>query len=84
MTEFQLKYWSTKDKPDTASVMRTVGNRTSAIIRGLDPISTYYIKLKAYNSAGVGPDSAEVNVTTKRPRKCDVQLTSLDVINEPY
>uniref|UniRef100_A0A673MXU9 Contactin-3-like n=1 Tax=Sinocyclocheilus rhinocerous TaxID=307959 RepID=A0A673MXU9_9TELE len=50
-----------------SSVMRTVGNRTSAVIRGLDPSSTYYIKLKAYNSAGVGPDSAVVNVTTKRP-----------------
>ncbi|XP_050953393.1 contactin-3 [Labeo rohita] len=64
---YELRYWSTKDRPDTASVMRTVGNRTSAVIRGLDPSSTYYIKLKAYNSAGVGPDSAVVNVTTKRP-----------------
>uniref|UniRef100_A0A8C1MMI0 Contactin 3a, tandem duplicate 1 n=1 Tax=Cyprinus carpio TaxID=7962 RepID=A0A8C1MMI0_CYPCA len=49
------------------NVMRTVGNRTSAVIRGLDPSSTYHIKLKAYNSAGVGPDSVVVNVTTKRP-----------------
>ncbi|XP_697914.4 contactin-4 isoform X1 [Danio rerio] len=64
---YELRYWSTKDRPDTASVMRTVGNRTSAVIRGLDPSSTYNIKLKAYNSAGVGPDSAVVNVTTKRP-----------------
>nr|XP_055043478.1 contactin-4 isoform X1 [Misgurnus anguillicaudatus] len=64
---YELRYWSTKDKADTASVMRTVGNRTSAVIRGLDPSSTYYIKLKAYNTAGVGPDSAVVNVTTKRP-----------------
>ncbi|KAG1962074.1 contactin-4 isoform X1 [Pimephales promelas] len=64
---YELRYWSTKDRADTASVMRTVGNRTSAVIRGLDPSSTYHIKLKAYNSAGVGPDSAVVNVTTKRP-----------------
>lgn len=64
---YELRYWSTKDRPDTASVMRTVGNRTSAVIRGLDPSSTYNIKLKAYNSAGVGPDSAVINVTTKRP-----------------
>ncbi|XP_056305395.1 contactin-4 [Danio aesculapii] len=64
---YELRYWSTKDRPDTASVMRTVGNRTSAVIRGLDPSSIYNIKLKAYNSAGVGPDSAVVNVTTKRP-----------------
>lgn len=69
LSDFKLRYWSTKDRPDTASVMRTIGNRTSAVIRGLDPSSTYNIKLKAYNSAGAGPDSAVVNVTTKRPRK---------------
>ncbi|TRZ04084.1 hypothetical protein DNTS_016588 [Danionella cerebrum] len=64
---YEMRYWGKNDRPDSASVMRTVGNRTSTIIRGLDSSSTYFIKLKAYNSAGVGPDSAVVNVTTKRP-----------------
>lgn len=52
-----------------ASVLRTVGNRTSAIIQGLKGSSTYHITVKAYNTAGAGPPSAVVNVTTKKPRK---------------
>lgn len=52
-----------------ASVLRTVGNRTSAIIQGLKGSRTYYITVKAYNTAGAGPPSAAVNVTTKKPRK---------------
>lgn len=52
-----------------ASVLRTVGNRTSAIIQGLKGSSTYYITVRAYNTAGAGPPSAAVNVTTKKPRK---------------
>uniref|UniRef100_W5K543 Contactin 3a, tandem duplicate 1 n=1 Tax=Astyanax mexicanus TaxID=7994 RepID=W5K543_ASTMX len=66
---YELSYWAKGQKQDTANVMRTVGNRTVEIIRGLEPSSTYYIILRAYNSAGAGPDSSVVNVTTKRPRK---------------
>uniref|UniRef100_A0A673NAJ7 Contactin-3-like n=1 Tax=Sinocyclocheilus rhinocerous TaxID=307959 RepID=A0A673NAJ7_9TELE len=59
--------WSTSRTRIMGYEVRTTQLKTSAVIRGLDPSSTYYIKLKAYNSAGVGPDSAVVNVTTKRP-----------------
>ncbi|KAI4881925.1 hypothetical protein NFI96_021095 [Prochilodus magdalenae] len=64
---YEMRYWTKTQRQDTASVMRTVGNRTVAVIRGLDPSTTYHITLRAYNSAGTGPDSAVVNVTTKRP-----------------
>lgn len=50
-------------------MIRTVGNKTSVVIRDLEGSSTYYISLRAYNSAGVGPQSSIVNVTTKKPRK---------------
>lgn len=53
-----------------ASGLRTMGNRTSAIIQGLKGSSTYYITVRAYNTAGAGPPSAVINVTTKKPRKC--------------
>uniref|UniRef100_A0A7N8Y822 Contactin 3a, tandem duplicate 1 n=1 Tax=Mastacembelus armatus TaxID=205130 RepID=A0A7N8Y822_9TELE len=56
-----------RKKQDTASVIRTVGNKTSVLIRDLEGSSTYYISLQAYNSAGVGPQSNIVNVTTKKP-----------------
>lgn len=65
----QLQYWSERQKPDTASVIRTVGNKTSILIRDLEGRCTYYVSLRAYNSAGVGPQSTTVNVTTKKPRK---------------
>ncbi|KAF3696754.1 Contactin-4 Brain-derived immunoglobulin superfamily protein 2 [Channa argus] len=64
---YELQYWGEKEKQDMASVIRTVGNKTSVLIRDLEGSSTYYISLRAYNSAGVGPQSSTVNVTTKKP-----------------
>ncbi|XP_051752439.1 contactin-4 isoform X2 [Ctenopharyngodon idella] len=64
---YELRYWEKNDKEDTASVLRTVGNRTIAIIQGLKGSSTYYITVRAYNTAGTGPPSPAVNVTTKKP-----------------
>ena len=64
-----MRYWGEKEKQDTASVIRTVGNKTSVLIRDLEGSSIYYMSLRAYNSAGVGPQSSIVNVTTKKPRK---------------
>ncbi|XP_029010939.1 contactin-4 isoform X2 [Betta splendens] len=64
---YELRYWREKEKQDAASVIRTVGNKTSVLIRDLEGSSTYYVSLRAYNSAGVGPQSSIVNVTTKKP-----------------
>uniref|UniRef100_A0A8P4GNI6 Contactin 4 n=1 Tax=Dicentrarchus labrax TaxID=13489 RepID=A0A8P4GNI6_DICLA len=64
---YELRYWSRSEKEDTASVQRTVGNQTSTIIRGVKGSTTYYISVRAYNTAGTGPPSAAVNVTTKKP-----------------
>ncbi|KAM3872538.1 contactin-4 [Diretmus argenteus] len=64
---YELRYWGEGDKQDAASVIRTVGNKTSVLIRDLEGSSTYHVSLWAYNSAGVGPQSSVVNVTTKKP-----------------
>ncbi|XP_008316916.1 contactin-4 [Cynoglossus semilaevis] len=64
---YELRYWGEKEKQETAQVIRTVGNKTSVLIRDLEGSSTYYMYLQAYNSAGVGPQSIVVNVTTKKP-----------------
>uniref|UniRef100_A0A8C9YQM6 Contactin 3a, tandem duplicate 1 n=1 Tax=Sander lucioperca TaxID=283035 RepID=A0A8C9YQM6_SANLU len=64
---YELQYWGERTKQDTASVIRTVGNKTSVLIRDLEGRSTYHMSLRAYNSAGVGPQSIIVNVTTKKP-----------------
>nr|XP_046199786.1 contactin-4-like isoform X2 [Oncorhynchus gorbuscha] len=64
---YELRYWGERERQETASVIRTMGNRTSVVIRGLEGSRTYFISLRAYNSAGVGPHCATVNVTTKKP-----------------
>uniref|UniRef100_A0A8B9RJ56 Contactin 4 n=1 Tax=Astyanax mexicanus TaxID=7994 RepID=A0A8B9RJ56_ASTMX len=64
---FQLRYWEIKEKEETVSMLRTVGNRTAAIIQGLRGSSTYNITVRAYNTAGTGPSSAPISVTTKKP-----------------
>uniref|UniRef100_A0A8C6P3X7 Contactin 4 n=1 Tax=Nothobranchius furzeri TaxID=105023 RepID=A0A8C6P3X7_NOTFU len=60
-------YWSRSEREDMASVQRTVGNQTSTVIRGMRGSTTYYVSVRAYNTAGTGPPSATVNVTTKKP-----------------
>uniref|UniRef100_A0A8C8H1G7 Contactin 4 n=1 Tax=Oncorhynchus tshawytscha TaxID=74940 RepID=A0A8C8H1G7_ONCTS len=56
-----------REKEEAASVQRTVGNQTSAIIRGVRGSNTYYVTVRAYNTAGAGLPSVTVNVTTKKP-----------------
>ncbi|XP_054625630.1 contactin-4-like isoform X2 [Dunckerocampus dactyliophorus] len=64
---YELQHWRVKEKQEAASVIRTAGNKTSVLIRDLESSSTYLMSLRAYNSAGVGPPSSIVNVTTKKP-----------------
>jgi len=40
------------------------GDKMTAIIRGLKPSTTYYLKIQAKNSKGYGPVSNKVTVTT--------------------
>ena len=65
----QLRYREEKEKPDAARVVLTAENRTSVLIGHLGGSSTYLLSLRAYNSAGFGPPSAVINVTTKKPRE---------------
>ncbi len=41
-----------------------VGNVTNETLRGLSPNTTYYFRVRAYNSAGVGANSSTITVTT--------------------
>ncbi|MEQ2254738.1 Contactin-4 [Ilyodon furcidens] len=64
---YELRYWSRSEKEETASVQRTTGNQTSTVIGGLRGSTAYYISVRAYNTAGTGPASTTVNMTTKKP-----------------
>ncbi|XP_007500179.1 contactin-4 isoform X2 [Monodelphis domestica] len=64
---YEVKYWSHDDKEENARKIRTIGNQTSTKITNLKGSALYHLAVKAYNTAGTGPYSVTVNVTTKKP-----------------
>lgn len=66
---FQVRYWKHDEKEENAKKVRTIGNWTSTKIANLRGSALYHLAVKAYNTAGTGPSSATVNVTTKKPRE---------------
>lgn len=69
----QVRCWRHDEKEENARKIRTVGNQTSAKVTNLQGNALYHLAVKAYNTAGTGPSSAMVNVTTKKPRECPGQ-----------
>ncbi|XP_064422350.1 contactin-4 isoform X1 [Latimeria chalumnae] len=63
---YEVRYWRYDEKEEIAGKTRTRGNQTSKRITSLKSSTLYNIAVKAYNTAGTGPSSAIVNVTTKK------------------
>nr|XP_054407859.1 contactin-3 isoform X3 [Pongo abelii] len=63
---YEVRYWNGGGKEESSSKVKVAGNETSARLRGLKSNLAYYTAVRAYNSAGAGPFSATVNVTTKK------------------
>lgn len=64
-----MVYWEDDTKPDTVGKVRITGNYTAVNVSGLQGNTQYYLAVCAFNTAGTGPQSAPVNVTTKKPRE---------------
>ncbi|XP_053148959.1 contactin-4 isoform X3 [Hemicordylus capensis] len=64
---YEVRYWKHEDKEDQAGRMKTTTNQTFAKLTNLKGNALYHLAVKAYNTAGMGPSSAVVNVTTKKP-----------------
>ncbi|NWZ74038.1 CNTN4 protein, partial [Acrocephalus arundinaceus] len=64
----QVRCWRHDEKEENAKRIRTVGNQTSTKVSNLRGNALYHLAVRAYNTAGTGPSSAAVNVTTKKPR----------------
>ncbi|XP_031461452.1 contactin-4 [Phasianus colchicus] len=64
---YEVRCWRHDEKEENARKIRTVGNQTSAKVTNLQGNALYHLAVKAYNTAGTGPSSAMVNVTTKKP-----------------
>lgn len=47
-------------------VQSIVGDKMTAVIRGLKPSTTYFLKIQAKNSKGYGPMSNKVSFTTAK------------------
>ncbi|XP_072438695.1 contactin-4-like isoform X1 [Chiloscyllium punctatum] len=64
---YEIWYWADDENEETADKLRSNGNVTSARVTGLKGSTLYYLMVKAYSSAGTGPASPLVNVTTRKP-----------------
>ncbi|NXG96830.1 CNTN4 protein, partial [Loxia leucoptera] len=65
---YEVRCWRHDEKEENAKRIRTVGNQTSTKVSNLRGNALYHLAVRAYNTAGTGPSSAAVNVTTKKPR----------------
>ncbi|NXT62098.1 CNTN4 protein, partial [Chaetops frenatus] len=66
---YEVRCWRHGEKEENARRIRTVGNQTSTKVSNLRGNALYHLAVRAYNTAGTGPSSAAVNVTTKKPRE---------------
>ncbi|NWI46724.1 CNTN4 protein, partial [Picathartes gymnocephalus] len=66
---YEVRCWRHDEKEENAKRIRTVGNQTSTKVGNLRGNALYHLAVRAYNTAGTGPSSAAVNVTTKKPRE---------------
>lgn len=65
----QVLYWTDNSKESMIGKSRVSGNVTTKNITGLRANTIYFASVRAYNTAGTGPSSPPVNVTTKKSRK---------------
>ncbi|XP_074951729.1 contactin-6-like isoform X4 [Phalacrocorax aristotelis] len=63
---YEVLYWTDDPKENTAGKARVNGNVTAKNITGLKANTVYFATVRAYNTAGMGPSSTPVNVTTKK------------------
>ncbi|KAM6197788.1 contactin-6-like isoform 3-T5 [Sarcoramphus papa] len=63
---YEVLYWTDDPKESTAGKVRVNGNVTAKNITGLKANTLYFATVRAYNTAGTGPSSTPVNVTTKK------------------
>ncbi|XP_074055149.1 contactin-6-like [Macrotis lagotis] len=63
---YEVLYWTEDSKETSAGKIRVNGNITTKSITGLKANTVYFATVRAYNTAGTGPSSNPLNVTTKK------------------
>ncbi|XP_060035698.1 contactin-5 isoform X2 [Erinaceus europaeus] len=64
---FEIGYRKDMEQEDAAETVKTQGNESSIMLRGLEGNTLYHFTVRAYNGAGYGPPSSEVSAATKKP-----------------
>lgn len=65
----QVLYWTEDSRGSVMGRIQVNSNITSQNVKGLRANTLYFAAVRAYNTAGPGPSSAPVNVTTKKSRE---------------
>lgn len=63
----QVLFWEKGSRQSEAERVRI--SNTTALLTGLKGSTVYLISVRAQNSAGLGPCSPALNITTKKPRE---------------
>ncbi|XP_030794076.1 contactin-6 isoform X5 [Rhinopithecus roxellana] len=63
---YEVLYWTDDSKESVIGKIKVSGNVTTKNITGLKANTIYFASVRAYNTAGTGPSSPPVNVTTKK------------------
>ncbi|NWT61778.1 CNTN4 protein, partial [Erythrocercus mccallii] len=81
---YEVRCWRHDEKEENAKRVRTVGNQTSTKVSNLRGNALYHLAVRAYNTAGTGPSSAAVNVTTKKPLSRSPQTSPCQVFVQVF
>ncbi|XP_053234135.1 contactin-6 isoform X1 [Podarcis raffonei] len=63
---YEVLYWTDDSKDSATGKVRVNGNITAKNITSLRANTMYFATVRAFNTAGTGPSSVPVNVTTKK------------------
>ncbi|XP_051515372.1 contactin-3-like [Myxocyprinus asiaticus] len=63
---YEVVYWEDDTKPETMGKVRVSANQNKVNISGLRAYTQYFLTVSAFNTAGTGPLSPTINVTTKK------------------
>lgn len=67
-----MVYWEDDTKPETMGKVRVSANQNKVNISGLRGYTQYFLTVSAFNTAGTGPISPTINVTTRKTREYSV------------
>ncbi|KAG1962071.1 contactin-3 [Pimephales promelas] len=63
---YEVVYWEDDTKPETMGKVRVSANQNKVNISSLRGYTQYFLTVSAFNTAGTGPLSPTINVTTKK------------------